>query len=373
MGIAYWERKMGLDNCDVLVVGAGIVGLAAALELRALSDSDPITVIDRSPFADGGSSRNAGFACFGSPLELLEDIDSHGEAAMCENVGRRLRGLERLRNVLGDEAIGYEATGSLEVAMPGDSRPATSPSEIARLNGLLAGVTGRAETFVAAGRTNGISGEALSVWHSPLEGMLQTDQLMLALERRAAEAGIVVRRGLDVTALRLGERAELDILPAFSPVESTFTLSPPKVLVAVNGMMGRLLGTADVVRQPNRVVVTEPIEGPLPDCPIHAEGGYLYARPLKGRQMLVGGGRHWGELPDGEREARLMDWLSRVVPAAHGAGIELAWTGMLGIGSSRTPRVESLGPNVHGAWRMGGMGVATGMAVGADLARLSRK
>lgn len=373
MGIAYWERKMGLDNCDVLVVGAGIVGLAAALELRSLSDQTQITVLDRSPFSDGGSSRNAGFACFGSPRELLEDIASHGEAAMCENVGRRLRGLGRLRSVLGDGAIGYAPTGSLEVTLPGDTRPATTPAEIARLNALLAGVTGRPETFVAAERPSGISGEALSVWHSPLEGMLQTNQLMLALERRAAEAGIIIRRGIDATALRLGERPELDLLPAFSPAESTFTVSPPTVLVAVNGMMGRLLEAADVSRQPNRVVVTAPIGGPLPDCPIHAEGGYLYARPLPGRRMLVGGGRHWGDLPDAEREARLMDWLSRVVPAARGARIEMAWTGMLGIGSSRTPRVESLSPNVHGAWRMGGMGVATGMAVGADLARLSRK
>ena len=364
---------MGLDNCDVLVVGAGIVGLAAALELRFLSDQTQITVIDRSPFADGGSSRNAGFACFGPPRELLEDIASYGEAAMCENVGRRLRGLERLRRILGDDTIGYEASGSLEVAMPDDSRPATTPAEIERLNALLAGVTGLPKTFVDAGRMDGISEEALSVWQSPLEGMLQTNQLILELERRAAEAGIVVRRGLDVTALRLGERPELDLLPAFSPVESTFTVSPPTVLVAVNGMMGRLLATADVARQPNRVVVTAPIEGALPDCPIHAEGGYLYTRPLEGRRMLVGGGRHWGDLPDAEREARLMEWLSRVVPAARGAEIEMAWTGMLGIGSDCTPRVECLGGGTFGAWRMGGIGVATGMAVGADLARLSRK
>jgi glycine/D-amino acid oxidase-like deaminating enzyme len=371
---------MGLVNCDVLIVGAGIVGLSAGLALRKLSDQTRITIIDRSPFSDGGSTRNAGFACFGSPRELLDDVAAHGLDTMLENVTRRLRGLALLRAELGDSNIGYVPSGSLELAFDGqhDQFPATNPEEIAWLNAQLASVTGRPDTFIPApdAAIRGVAvGGAASIWFSPLEGMLETSRLILTLEQRAAQVGIIIRRGLHVSALRLQPdgTSELDLQPAFSPPGTTLTIRPPDTLLTINGLTGTLIGNADVERAPNQVIVTEPITGLLPSCPIHAESGYIYARPLPSGQLLIGGGRHWPDLSPEAREQHLLSWLRRAIPAAASAQPVMRWTGYLGVGPSKQTRIETIAPHTFGAWRLGGIGVATGMEVGRELAYLSRK
>ena len=71
-GLSYWESKGWFENTDALIVGGGLVGMNAALELQSLHPNWRIVLIDRSDIG-GASTRNAGFACFGSPTELLED------------------------------------------------------------------------------------------------------------------------------------------------------------------------------------------------------------------------------------------------------------------------------------------------------------
>lgn len=378
MDIAFWEREMGLTNCDVLIVGAGIVGLSAGIALRKTSPELRITVIDRSPFSDGGSTRNAGFACFGSPRELLDDCDANGETEMLENVRRRWKGLQLLLGELGSESIGYQATGSLEIAHrhPSSDCPATLPEEVDWLNAKLAPITGVKSTFVTAPNhvLSGLNSVPMSsIWYSPLEGMLHSGQMMLALERLAAAADIVVRRGLNVESIERNANgtATLRLRKAFSNQPETFAVCPPRTLLAINGLTGQFFEDAEVERVPNQVLVTSKLSEGLPKCPMHAESGYVYARPLPSGQMLIGGGRHWVGISPAEREARLMEWLRRTVPGTVHAQVEMRWTGYLGVGPSKHTRVESLAPHLFGAWRLGGMGVATGMAIGQELARLS--
>ena len=73
MAFSYWESQQWLSERNLVVVGGGIVGLSAALRVRELHPNWKITVIERHPFGGGGSTRNAGFACFGSATELRED------------------------------------------------------------------------------------------------------------------------------------------------------------------------------------------------------------------------------------------------------------------------------------------------------------
>jgi hypothetical protein len=51
----------------------------------------------------------------------------------------------------------------------------------------------------------------------------------------------------------------------------------------------------------------------------------------------------------------------------------MRWTGYLGVGPSKQTRIEAIGAHTFGAWRLSGIGVATGMEVGRELAHLSRK
>ena len=77
--LSYWEKETYINHTDLLVVGAGIVGLSTAIHYKERFPSKKVTVIERGYLPTGASSKNAGFACIGSPSELLADLKSSSE------------------------------------------------------------------------------------------------------------------------------------------------------------------------------------------------------------------------------------------------------------------------------------------------------
>jgi glycine/D-amino acid oxidase-like deaminating enzyme len=74
VNISYWEQNAWFDEIDVLIIGSGIVGLNAALHLKTKSPRLKVLILERGMLPSGASTKNAGFACFGSPSELLDDL-----------------------------------------------------------------------------------------------------------------------------------------------------------------------------------------------------------------------------------------------------------------------------------------------------------
>lgn len=111
---SYWERQ-SFTHYNHIVVGAGIVGLSLAIELKALYPSESVLVLERGLMTTGASSRNAGFACMGSATEALDDLTKMSEQEVRALFAMRKAGLERLRQRLGDDNIGYAANGSYEL------------------------------------------------------------------------------------------------------------------------------------------------------------------------------------------------------------------------------------------------------------------
>ena len=106
-----WETKHFHRNPDLVVIGAGIVGLFTALFYKREHPTHHVLVVERGAFPSGASVKNAGFACFGSPSQLLFDLDHEGEEVMLGRVVERWEGLQELRATLGDQAIGFEPVG----------------------------------------------------------------------------------------------------------------------------------------------------------------------------------------------------------------------------------------------------------------------
>ncbi len=371
MAFSFWEDQTYLQGHDAVVIGAGIVGLSAACRLAELHPRWRIGVFEKSAFGDGGTTRNAGFACFGSPAELLEDRRDLGDAAALELVRQRLDGLQTLRAWLGDAAIGYVPCGSHALYLPDGSGMSPVALEALRdLNAWVAPVTGSAETFrrerVSGGR--GLAADLVAD-ASPLEGAVDTGRLHRALLEKARGHGIEVVRGVEVRRLTAGEPVELVVRRGS---EGERTVHAPKCLVATNAFARELVPEADARPAANRVLVTAKGAAPAADGTYHLEAGYVYARHLPDGRLLIGGGRHWG-LDEAGTDARLRAWLGRLWPGAAGVPVEYAWTGLLGVGAVREPWLKAVGPGTVAAVRLGGMGVAIGAGLGRKAAELLAK
>jgi len=108
MNLSYWEQKTWLNNVDYVVVGSGIVGLNTALHLKIKHPNAKIIILEKGLFPQGASTKNAGFACFGSLSEILKDLESHTESEVLELIEQRYKGLNLLRRTLGDDALCYQ-------------------------------------------------------------------------------------------------------------------------------------------------------------------------------------------------------------------------------------------------------------------------
>ena len=114
MQFSYWEQQSFLSGYDIAIIGAGIVGLSAGLYLKQNNPSLKILILERGFMPSGASTKNAGFACFGSAGELLDDLKTMKEDIVWETVEMRYKGLMLLRNRLGDKALDFKSLGEKE-------------------------------------------------------------------------------------------------------------------------------------------------------------------------------------------------------------------------------------------------------------------
>jgi glycine/D-amino acid oxidase-like deaminating enzyme len=110
--LSFWEKESYLQGLDFVIVGAGIVGTTSALFLKERYPEARILVIDKGILPLSASTKNAGFACFGSPAELMDDLANLPEETVWETVALRWDGLQDLRKLVPDSYMKFEQKGS---------------------------------------------------------------------------------------------------------------------------------------------------------------------------------------------------------------------------------------------------------------------
>ena len=89
MNLSYWEIKSWLSNVDYTIVGSGIVGLNCALKLKEKYPKSRILILEKGSLPQGASTKNAGFACFGSSSEIIDDLKKHSEGEIISLIKKR--------------------------------------------------------------------------------------------------------------------------------------------------------------------------------------------------------------------------------------------------------------------------------------------
>lgn len=140
---SYWE-KSSFKNFDIIIIGSGIVGLNTAISLKLQNPILNICVLESGYLPAGASTKNAGFACFGSVSELIEQEAITGEEGLAKLIAKRWNGLSYLRKLLSDKAIDFKNYGGYEIFNKGGNNLAqNSVAKIEHFNQLIKNIIGK--------------------------------------------------------------------------------------------------------------------------------------------------------------------------------------------------------------------------------------
>jgi glycine/D-amino acid oxidase-like deaminating enzyme len=369
MNLSYWELQSWFSNVDYTIVGSGIVGLHAALRLRERFPESKILVLEKGMLPQGASTKNAGFACFGSLSEIIDDLKIHTEEEIIALIQKRWQGLQLLRKRLGDSTIDFKPYGGYELFLSEDSNSyAECLSKLPFINEILKPLF-KADVFAKQVDRFGFKGIHEYLIFNPFEAQIDTGRMIQALLKEAVSQNILILNQQSVSGFSENTNGVTVSLGDFS-------FETKKLLFATNGFASELTqGAVKPARA--QVLITEPIPSLDIKGTFHLDKGYYYFRNINDR-ILLGGGRNLdfeGETTTefGQTEIiqnRLEKLLKEVILPDTDFKIEHRWSGIMGLGSSKTPVVAQLSEHVYCGVRLGGMGVAIGSLIGNELAEL---
>lgn len=371
MKLSYWEYQTWLADTDFAVVGSGIVGLSCALHLRSYYPGAKIVVLEKGSLPSGASTKNAGFACFGSVSEILSDLETLTEDEVISLVTKRWQGIQLLRKLVADRDMDYQNLGGNEIFLDDDEELFERCMEkLDALNHLLQSVF-PGPAFSRKKMNFKFSGVQENYIHQQFEGQLNPGLMMHKLMQRAQREGITILTGVEVKEFSSHKKGV-----ELNTGDFSFTVSG--LFIATNGFAKRLL---DVDLKPARaqVVLTSPIEGLDLKGTFHFQEGYYYFRNVDDR-ILLGGGRNLdfeGESTEqfGENETirkHLEHLLKTVILPGKDFKIAQQWSGIMGVGKSKQPIIQECDSGVYCGVRLGGMGIALGSLVGKELATMAK-
>lgn len=371
MHLSYWERKTWFQDVDFTIIGSGIVGLNCALRLREKYPKSKIVVLERGFLPTGASTKNAGFACFGSLSEILEDLKHHSEEQVFSLIQQRYNGLQLLRKNLGDRTIGYKNWGGYELFLKSD--PELLEACIAGLqqvNQLLQPFF-KSPVFIEQKDHFGFQNTYPQLIFNPLEAQIDTGKMMQALLRIAHQKRILILNGITVTSF---EETPNHVEVALA---NNLSFSTQKLWIATNGFSATLL-QEDIRPARAQVLITKPIKNLPVQGTFHLDRGYYYFRNIDNR-LLLGGGRNLDFKTEETTQLdltplvqnQLENFLKNIILPNTPFEIEHRWSGIMGVGTTKTPIIKAISNRVFCGIRLSGMGVAIGTQIGNQLAEFA--
>ncbi|MEP6261221.1 MAG: FAD-dependent oxidoreductase [Gillisia sp.] len=370
MNLSYWEYQSWLSNIDYTIVGSGIVGLNAALRLKEKYPTARVLVLERGFLPNGASTKNAGFACFGSLSEILYDLESHSEEMVVNLVRKRINGLELLRKTIGDSTMDYHIWGGYEF-FPEKEKESQEKciSQMADVNKLLHPVFND-EVFTTCKNTFNFKNIREPLIYNKFEGQINTGKMMEALLLKVQMAGVKILNNIMVEEIS-------DLNDSVVIKTDKFEFKTKKLLIASNGFASKF-GIPEVKPARAQVLVTKPIKDLRIKGTFHLDKGFYYFRNIDDR-ILFGGGRNLDlkgeETTDMTQTSliqnKLEELLKTTILPDTPFEIENRWSGIMGVGETKEPIIKHLSSNTVCGVRLGGMGVAIGSLTGREMADLA--
>jgi glycine/D-amino acid oxidase-like deaminating enzyme len=271
--VSIWEKDTFFAPQDVIIAGSGFVGLWSAFYLKKKHPRLKISILDQGWIPTGASTRNAGFACFGSLSEVIHDAQFMGTEKMLELVEMRFLGLEKIRKVFDEEKIDFDLCGGYELYADAISSEQLLHN-IDYINSLLKPVTGSKKTYrIADDKIESFGfGKTHHLVKNKLEGYLHSGKLVQALLQKVQGMGVQVFNQTKI--LSFEERQ--DDLNVRTNQLTGFTTK--QLLICTNAFARELLPEEDIIPARGQVVLTSPIEHLPFQGSFHSDEGYYYFR-----------------------------------------------------------------------------------------------
>ena len=372
--LSYWEKESFL-NYDVIIIGSGIVGLNAAIHLKKSTPSLKIMILERGLLPAGASTKNAGFACFGSISELIVQEETCEPEKLASLIERRWKGLLKLRNLLGDKTIDYQCLGGYELFKKEHRFLAdTCVSKIEHYNYLINDIIGSNAFSISNNKIKAFGFESIeTLIENRYEAQIDSGKMMFALIQYAQQLGISIFNNCEVDRL-------LQETDGSHLITKNATFFCKRLILTTNAFIKELLPGADITPGRGQVLITKPIKNLKIAGTFHYDKGYYYFRNINNR-ILLGGGRNLNFKAEettafGQTEqvqSALEHLLKEVILPTTKYEIDYRWSGIMAFGKTLEPFIEEIKPNIFCATRCNGMGVAIGAQTGEDVANLLLK
>jgi gamma-glutamylputrescine oxidase len=357
---SYWENTSFFCNADFAIVGAGFLGLFTSLELKSKYPNKSIVILEKNNLPYGASTRNAGFACFGSPTELIADAKNNGVEVMLHTTEQRFKGIEKIKKIFNPYSIEYDACGGFECISNRLNNIPALQDNIQELNQQLALVFNKKNVFENI--TNQLQELGLqnfdALYKNALEGGLHSGKLMQLLIQKAFALGISILYNSPVTNITtLSNTVELQL--------PTNTIKAQHVIVCTNAFVNTLLVHENVVPARGQIFITKPIDDLQMKGTFHYNEGYYYWRNV-GNRILLGGARN----SDMENEQttsfsttatiqqQLIQFAQEHFVHFNTESIDYSWSGIMAFTNNKLPLVKSINSQITMAIGCNGIGVA---------------
>lgn len=361
--ISYWEKDSFIEN-DFSIVGGGILGLFTALELNKKFPGHRIAIFERGILPMGASTKNAGFACFGSLTEIKKNFSELGESLTLEIIEKRYKGIEKIKSTVDKDAIDYLEYGGHELFFD----KTDINDDLNDVNSSLEPIFKR-NVFQSA--KNKIVEFGFSQDHvhqllfNPYEGQLHSGKLIHYLIQRCSLEGIRYFTGAEVTSHSDTTRVEFT-------VNNKLNFKTNHLIFTTNAFP-----PIDNSVKPGRgqVLITKPIANNKIKGTFHFDEGYYYFRNV-GDRILFGGGRNLDYETETSTEFNINTKIQKelihkleteLLPNSF-FEIEMQWSGIMAFSESSLPSIEKISNNVIYAMNCNGMGVSLSPITAEEIA-----
>jgi len=331
MNLSFWENRY-INNSDICIVGGGLVGMISALELRKKYPEAKIVIVERGFLGMGASTKNAGFACFGSVGEIHEDIEQRSEQESQSLIAKRWNGLQRLRSHFKDDAeIGLEFNGSYELFLNEEgAQEAKLTHQIEKFNGLVEQSIGEQNVFEIRKNSFGFNVQDRTIFNR-LEGQLDVSKLISSLKKLCAVHDVNIVQGFELVSFI--EESSIKLV-----FKNDVELTTEKLVFATNAFTKQFFSDLDIVPYRNQLVITAPIPNLAWNSTFHFKGGLGYFRNV-GNRILLGGRRDIDMENENTKEFAITDniqdhlvrFLRETLNVDKHIDIDQRWSGILAL------------------------------------------